>query len=393
MGIQISLSHLLLRPVAYLVLCCTAFPQTAPRNAQPRGVLPLTKFYDTSSPPSRGHPGQLIRSQSTDDFDLPEGISSWRVLYHSRRGKGDDAAASAIVLTPDRQPPAGGWPILAWAHPFTGAARNCAPSLRRNMVAGPFLVMYANLGYAVVAPDYAGLGTTARNAVMDMTSNANDVIYAVIAARAALPQLGSRWVALGDSMGGMAALSVSELENEIKDSNFMGSVAVGDIAQLKDVYAAPPSASPTISPAFLAYAIKTINPQFEVRDILTDKGLVAYQRVGETCDPGSANTNVPIQQTLKANWQSNPSVADFFRRNELGQVPAYRAMLILASDQSSSSSALTDRMVQALCKRGDRLEYAQYSVTSGTLLGSTVRDQMAWIQDRLAGRPAPSNCH
>jgi hypothetical protein len=375
----------------WLTLCCAAFPQTASRNAPSHRVLPLTPFYDTPTPLPAGPPGQLIRSQSTDDFDLPEGISSWRILYHSRRGNRADVPASAIVLVPDRKSPRGGWPVLAWAHAFTGAARTCAPSLRRNMANGPFLVMYAQLGYAILAPDYAGLGSSVQNAVLDMTSNANDVIYAVAAARTAVPELGSRWIAVGDSMGGIAALSVSELETELKDSNFLGSVAVGQIAELKEFYVGHSGTPP--SPALLAYAIKAISPQFDVRDILTDKGMTGYQHVEESCEPGSMGANIPIQQIVKPNWQSNASVTDFFHRNELGQVTAYRPLLILVSDEVGGGSPLADRVVQALCKRGDRVEYTPYSVSSGTLLGSTVRDQMAWIQDRFAGRPAPSNCH
>ena len=46
--------------------------------------------------------------------------------------------------------------------------------------------MYANLGYAVVATDYSGLGADSGKPVLDMQSNAFDVIYSVPAARAAV---------------------------------------------------------------------------------------------------------------------------------------------------------------------------------------------------------------
>ncbi len=50
--------------------------------------------------------------------------------------------------------------------------------------------MYANLGYAVVATDYAGLGVDAGTPVVDAHSNALDVIYSVAAARAAVKEIG-----------------------------------------------------------------------------------------------------------------------------------------------------------------------------------------------------------
>ncbi len=132
-----------------------------------------------------GRPGELIRAEPFDEYALPYDVSAVRFLYHSRAATGEDVASSGVILVPDGKPPAGGWPIIAWAHRFSGVARTCAPSLMRNLYVGPFLSMYVGLGYAVVATDYAGLGTNFRNAFLDLRSNAMDVIYSVTAARAA----------------------------------------------------------------------------------------------------------------------------------------------------------------------------------------------------------------
>src|SRR6266404_1077127 len=176
-----------------------AKPAHAPRT------LPLTKFYDTPNPLPAGKPGELIRSEPFDQYDLPYEISAVRILYHSRSPSGGDVAVSGVVLVPDGTPPAGGWPVIAWAHDFIGSARQCALSLRRNLNEGPLLSMYVGVGYAVVASDYAGLGTSFPSAALDMRSNALDVIYSIPAARAALPQLGAKWIAAGYSQGGLAA--------------------------------------------------------------------------------------------------------------------------------------------------------------------------------------------
>ena len=96
--------------------------------------------------------------------------------------------------------------------------------------------MYLNLGYAVVATDYSGLGTDFRNAVMDVESNATDVIDSIPAARAAVPQLGSRWVAMGSSLGANAIIGVAEMERRIRDPNYLGSVAISGVADLREAY-------------------------------------------------------------------------------------------------------------------------------------------------------------
>jgi dipeptidyl aminopeptidase/acylaminoacyl peptidase len=127
-------------------------------------ALPLTKFYDTPNPLPAGKPGELVRAQEFDAYDLPLHVLAVRFLYHSRSATGEDAAVSGVVLYPDAKPPAGGWPVLVWAHAPDGVARQCAPSLTRNLVYGPALSMYVNLGYAVVLTDYTGLGTRFRNA-------------------------------------------------------------------------------------------------------------------------------------------------------------------------------------------------------------------------------------
>src|SRR6202795_2140628 len=183
---------------------------TPAKGFRPPATLPLTSFYDTPHPLPLGKPGVLIRSEPIDQYNLPYELSAVRILYHSRTAKGEDVAVSAVVLIPDGKPPVGGWPVIAWAHEFRGAARHCAPSLMKNLGAGPLLAMYANLGYAVVATDYSGLGADSGKMLLDMQSNALDVIYSVAAARAAVKEIGPKWIALGPFEGGLAALAVAE---------------------------------------------------------------------------------------------------------------------------------------------------------------------------------------
>jgi fermentation-respiration switch protein FrsA (DUF1100 family) len=359
-----------------------------------RRTLPLTDFYDTRKPLPAGKPGELIRSEPFDDYALPPEVSAVRILYYSRSAKGEDVAASGVVLISDGRPPAGGWPVIAWAHGFSGAARQCAPSLMRSVYYGPFLSMYVNLGYAVVATDYAGLGTDFRNAVMDMRSNAMDVIYSIPAARAAVPQLSARWVAMGESLGGLAAVGVAELEGEIRDANYLGSIAVSGVADVKDVYehlAKGPSGSQL---ALLAYAIKTVYPQFGVGDMLTEKVFPAYQRIEKTCRVTNAGLEVSGGEMLKPNWENNSFVKEFFSRNALGHKPAQGPLLVINGEADSAVPiGMTVEAISRLCKAGDRVQFYKYEgVGPAGLLGDSVRDQISWIQARFAGQPVASNC-
>lgn len=217
-----------------------------------RRALPLTGFYDTPNPLPPGKPGDLIRSQPFEDYALPPGVSAVRILYHSRSATGEDVAASGVVLFPEEEAAkAEEWPIIAWAHGSRGVARQCAPSLMRDLDYGSFLSMYVNLGYAVVATDYTGLGTKFRNAFSDMQSNATDVINSIPAARVAVPQLGRRWVALGASEGSMAVAALAESENENRDANYLGGIAISGVVETKGLFEHLAQApSPTCSPSW-----------------------------------------------------------------------------------------------------------------------------------------------
>lgn len=359
-----------------------------------RHRLPLTGFYDTRKPLPAGKPGELIRSEAFDDYALAPEVSAVRILYYSRSAMGKDVAASGVILIPGARPPAGGWPVIAWAHGFSGAARQCAPSLMRGLYYGPFLSMYVNLGYAVVATDYAGLGTDFRNALMDMRSNAMDVIYSIPAARAAVPQLGARWVAMGESQGGLAAVGVAELEGEIHDANYLGSVAVSGVADLKDVYEHLAGGSSGSQPALLAYAIKTVYPQFEVSDVLTEKAVPAYERIEKACRVTSTATEVPAGEMLQPNWENNSLIKQFFSRNALGQKPAQGPLLVISGEADSTVPiATTTQAVGRLCRAGARVQFYRYEgVGPAGLLGYSVKDQISWIQARFARKPVVSNC-
>jgi hypothetical protein len=358
-----------------------------------RGALPITGFYETPVPLSPGKPGELIRSEEFDQYYLGEELSAVRILYHSRSGNGEDVAASGVVLIPDRKAPPGGWPILAWAHDWTGTARQCAPSLMRNLGSGPFLSMYASLGYVVVAADYTGLGTNFRNAFVDIQSNALDVIYSVTAARAAVPRLGSKWIAMGQMDGGLAALGVAEAESEIRDAGYLGSIAISGLADLRDAYERSAQGSSQEMAPLLAYGIKTIFPRFDPGEILTEKGLGVYRQTETSCRPG-AGAEAAAGGLMKPDWEKNGMVQQFFSRNTLGQKRAHGPLLVLGAESDPALKAnLTSHLVSNLCKQGDRVQFIRYpGLDAGGVLGGSVRDQIGWIQSRFKGKLAPANC-
>jgi hypothetical protein len=355
-----------------------------------RNSLPPTKLYD-SVPVPPGKPGQLIRSEQFDDYDLQADMNATRILYHSRSAQGKDTAVTGVVLVPDKPVPSGGWPLIAWAHGFTGVARQCSPSLKRNLEYGPVLSMWLNLGYAIVASDYAGLGTNPPYSPGDLLSHANDLIASIKAARSVVPQIGSRWVAMGQAEGAGVVIALAEEESELHDVGFLGALAVSTYADFNQAPDHILQASSGESALLLVYDVASSHPGFPMSDILQPQAAALYKSLQDSCSNPAAG--LPAEDILKSNWAGNPQVREFLAGNQLGQKPAAAPLLVVSGAPPSGTTASRPPLIARMCKLGDHVEFDQYQKESVSgAYGDSVRSQMAWVRDRFEGRPAQSNC-
>jgi hypothetical protein len=136
-----------------------------------------------------------------------------------------------------------------------------------------------------------------------------------------------------------------------------------------------------------------VYPDFNLRDMLAEKALPAYQQIDESC--GSVDYGATFAgEMLKENWKKNEFVHKFLSRNMLGQKPAFGPLLVISGDSNPEGlPAMTGRTIAQMCKQGDRVQIDKLSEPqSGMVMGDSVRDQMAWLESRLVGRPAASNC-
>jgi pimeloyl-ACP methyl ester carboxylesterase len=353
----------------------------------------LGKFYETPEPLPASKPGELIRSEQAYDYHLSYEASTFRILYHSLSAQGKDVAVSGVVLVPDGSPPVGGWPVIAWAHDFTGSARQCAPSLLKNLNEGPLLSMYASLGYAVVASDYAGLGTNFPHAAFDTRSNAMDLIFSIPAARTALPQLGKKWVVAGHSQGASVAVGVAEAVGEMGDPGFLGAVSIAGVADPQELFERFANGPEHATLAFLAQGVKTVFPEFRIEEMLAEKAIPLYQYISLACEAESG-PQVAANEMLKPGWENNLNVKKFWERNRLGGRPANSPLLVISGEADTAvPAALTARAVGRLCQQKDRVLFVKYpGLNESAVLGNSVSEQLSWIKARFSGLPAPSNC-
>lgn len=400
MVIRLVARRLVCKTFAATAICVTLTHSACGQGGTPAArispasrVLPLTDFYNTPTPLPAGKPGALIRSEPSDDYRFSYKVTAFRILYHSQSADGKDLAVSGTALLPEGTPPGTGWPIVAWAHPWDGCARECAPSLRNNLNEGSLLSMYVGLGYAVVASDYAGLGTSFTPAPLDARSNATDVIHGVTAAQQALPQLGKKWIVAGYGQGSQVAIAVAEAEDSLKDTNYLGAIGIAGAVEPPQFFqylARGPGYSALV---FLARGITSVYPEFRVEDMLTEKGISLYEYIGHSCEVSSGP--VPdAREMLKVGWENERHVRDFFARNALGEKAANGPLLLLAAENDPALPFnLVSDVVERLCSQKSRVLLVSYQAESASaVVGNSVAEQVSWIRARFSGLPPPSNC-
>ena len=346
----------------------------------------------------KGEPGSLIRSETFSGYHL-EGARATRFLYRSRSQDDHPTVASAVVIVPAGTPPAGGWPYLVWAHGTTGVARQCAPTLSAEV--GYYTTVLAKEGqarkFAVVAIDYSGLGAGGRHEYLWKTSNAKDVVYAAPAARLAEPALAPAWVAIGHSQGGQAVWGAAELQATLHDPSYRGAVALAPAIDSEPlVNSAASTAGETFYPVYVAYGIKSVRPEFDVATMLLPTGLEAYQRLTTRGCWGLAHAlfePVKAGSVVREGWTHSPAVQKFLAENRIGDKAIAAPIFIGSGDVDTAVPAriVSDR-TKALCGLGAQVQYKMYAGDHESMMRSSYEDQMRWITDRFAGRPAPKAC-
>jgi hypothetical protein len=156
--------------------------------------------FDTPPAQIPGPPGTIIRQESLG-IDVP-GATAIRMMYVTQRSDGTPAVSSGMVFMPTTPAPAGGRPVVAWAHGTVGGGVKCAPS-RSDTPTQPlqgWLPQMLSLGWIVTATDYVGLGTPGTEAYLVGQDEARDVVNSVRAARSMTnADASDRWVVWGHS--------------------------------------------------------------------------------------------------------------------------------------------------------------------------------------------------
>ncbi len=173
-------------------------------------------------------PGRWITAVPVAGSTVSGAARALRVTYWSTSIHRLPVISSGLLYTPAGTPPEGGWPVIAWAHGTTGMADICAPSLTKDAAGyGGYVSAWLARGYAVAAADYEGLGTLGRHPYLNGDSAGRSVIDMVRAANGYDKKVSTKYVSVGYSQGGQAALFTGKLEKTYGAGlNYRGTVAI-----------------------------------------------------------------------------------------------------------------------------------------------------------------------
>ncbi|GFG07350.1 hypothetical protein IFM61392_04809 [Aspergillus lentulus] len=341
-------------------------------------------------------PGKTIKLQEFTDpssFSIPAKTAMSRIIYSTTNANGTLIPASAYILWPF-QPKALrrrnhnsalSAPVVLWTHGTSGFYANGAPSTHRGLFYAdivPFAL--AEAGYAVVAPDYAGLG-------VDVSWDGSHVPHQYFSRETFPSHLSGDYVVMGHSQGGAVAWGLSEIlaRNDTKFED-IGKGYRGA------VLAAPPTDALSFTSAgFLAWIAKDLNqifPSFNLSDWFTPLGVSRIELLNQI--EGSQMVTFamfsPEEAILQPDWHKTWYAKAFEQLTNPGKRPFKGPILLVqATEDPIVPYNSTKATMQETCKSypGDLELLAVPQASHFAAINAAKQTLLRWIEDRFEHQP------
>ncbi|WP_415297595.1 lipase family protein [Cellulosimicrobium sp. SJTW-1] len=364
-------------------------------------------FYDAPDAPP-DEPGSLLRAEPFTR-QIPDGATAWRILYTTTLDEGEPTVASGLVVVPDGVGTDGGAPppVVAWAHGTTGFARGCAPSvLDEPFESGAFFLLDDVLarGWALVATDYAGLGTAGPHPYLVGQGEARSVLDAVRAARALDDAtLGEQTVVWGHSQGGHAALWTGAVAPAYApDVPLAGVAALAPASDLTDMVSHLENvAGGSVFASYVVAAYDAAYPDADAIEAVRPGARLVVHEMASRClsEPGAL---VSVAEALSMDqplWTTDPTDGALGERlAENVPTGAVEAPLLVAQGASDPLvlPSTQDAYVGERCAAGQPVDYRTYEGRDHVGLvqadSPLAPDLVRWTEARLAGEPPTPTC-
>ncbi|MFC4127478.1 lipase family protein [Nocardia rhizosphaerae] len=395
----------ILRAVAAAVVACSALVTTscAGDTADAAGVALGTPQSDFYAPPAEAVPGRhgsVIRTRALTGVPTVRGASNHLVLYRSVDARNTPVAVSGTLAVPAGAPPEGGWPLVVWGPGTSGVADDCAPS--RTGGSSPSAddqARWVAAGYAVAKTDYQGLGTPGPHGYLIGDTEQRAMADLATAAREVDASVGTRWVAMGHSQGGHAALfaagaaaawtpespllgavalaPVSHIGEQVRMAkwtvgNPLGKLGAGDIGSFVPLLVRGAQTVTELDPGrFLTGRAVELLPS---ADTECAAALRDSSRWGGLSPREVFTSDGDLSELLRVLDDNDPSGVRF-------TVPV---LVLQGRDDLTVPLTSTDAMVAEQQLRGQTVDYRKFDDTDhSAIIGASFTDALGWVDTRF----------
>ncbi|MFD4368771.1 lipase family protein [Rhodococcus sp. NPDC058521] len=315
-------------------------------------------------------PGTVVEIGALPTQSWLDGAERAHLVTYRTIGPNGPALSTGAVFVPPGRAPEGGWPVVSWAHGTVGIADECAPT-RTGLIGGAYVTHWFSQGYALVATDYVGLGTPGLHPYLDGPSEAHAVVDMVRAARAVEPELSSRWVTIGQSQGGHAALATASIATEYApELDFRGAVATGPPSNIENLAVLGGPDFPEIplegSTVFIAYALaglRAARPDVDIDSFLSPNGRAALEIAERYCYADAAeHLHGTTIGDLLSRSLDDPVFLDAARSALRVPTAGYDRPLFIGQGLADTMvpAPLTFTLAAQLTANGERFEFHTY---------------------------------
>lgn len=349
--------------------------------------------------------GKLLRvAPLPAPLGLPAAGQQFRILYTSTDGhKGSgQLVTSGAVFYPQGTAPAGGWPIIAWAHGTVGVADACAPSRNpRSERDAKYLDAWLRQGFVVVATDYQGLGTEGPHLYLNTRAEAYAVLDSVRAVLGGMKDVSNRVILLGQSQGGGAAFATAGYASGYApDVKVLGTVATGtpDLAHAGPSPYKPDQVNPTLAYAFyIGLTVQAMDPSIRSDQFYTARALPVYAKAATTCLG-------PLENDIEAAGLTNANTllptATKLAFGVLGKSLLYSTYdlqqpLFMGTGGADMDVSTAQQLAlgQDACNAGTLVQQHVYpGLSHSQTVNTSLKDSVPFVKSLLAGQPVASTC-
>jgi alpha-beta hydrolase superfamily lysophospholipase len=326
------------------------------------------------------------------------------VKYWSMSARNRPQSVTGIVYVPYGTAPAGGWPVVSYAHPTNGMADECAPSLDPSNDVPAINDMLDN-GWEVTATDYQGegnqsLGSTTRGLQphgvnIAEAHNVIDIVRAAQDVPGADPS--SDYVTWGHSEGGGASIFSLELAaSYAPDLHLLGAVASAPASDLADdFFGAPSDGASPFTLMYVAGYHAAYGNQVPL-SLLTGTGRWLDSQLGHECYDQTASEVDPYQvdqvfttTTVPANFARELDANDPLHLTTRSASPL---LVVQGLDDTNDTPSDTQAMDDHLCDLGqDVVQWMYPGLDHNSIVTGSADDVVHWIADRFAGQSNPDS--